>query len=148
MTSDPARNRRKELWRVLSFGPYNKLLRYRTAQIKPESFRNFYMVSAGKGRIGPESDPTGVIFTDGTFLTLFEKWQTRDGTLLEYSYHYQVPGGVSVRYEMDSARAAPGHPEYHLQTSALGEEYRLPTGRVSGEKILQMIFEQFVGPNM
>jgi len=144
MTSDPARARRKELWRVLRYEPYNKLLRYRTALIKPDTYRDFYMVSAGEGRIGPGSDPTGVVFTDGTFLKLFEKWQTRDGALLQYSYHYQVPGGDFVRYEMDSARAAPGHPEYHLQTSALGEEYRLPTGRVSGEEILRMIFEQFV----
>jgi hypothetical protein len=146
MTSDPARARRQELWRVLRYGPYNKLLRGGWAQIKPEYFRHFYMISAGKGRIGPETEPTGVIFSDGSFLRLFEKWRTRDNALLEYSYHYQVPNGVSVRYEMDSAAATPDHPEYHLHISELGDECRLPTGRVSGEEILQMIFEQFVGP--
>lgn len=146
MTSDPARARRQELWRVLSYGPYNKLLRGNWAQIKPEYFRDFYMISAGKGRIRPQSDPTGIIFSDGSFLRLFEKWRTRDDALLEYSYHYQVPGGVSVRYEMDTEKAAPGHPECHLHTSALGDEFRLPTGRVSGEEILRMIFEQFVMP--
>ena len=146
MTSDPARARRTELFRVLSHGPYNKLLQDRWALIKPDSFPHFYMISAGKGRIGPETEPTGVIFRDGSFLGFFEKWQTRDNVLLEYRYHYQVPNGVSVRYEMDTERAAPSHPEYHLQTSALGDGYRLPTGRISGEEILQMIFEQFVKP--
>ena len=106
------------------------------------------MIWAGEGKIGPDSDPIGVIFSDGSFLRLFEKWRTRDDALLEYSYHYQIPQGHSVRYELDSASASPSHPEYHVQTSALGEEYRLPTGYIKGEEILRMIFEQFVGPKM
>lgn len=146
MSPSPARGRRQQLWSVLSHGPYNKLLQHRTALIKPVDTRRFYVISAGEGRIVPDSDPTGIIFSDGSFLRLFEKWRTRDDVLIEYSYHYQVPHGVSVRYELDPDRASPGHPEYHLQTSELGEEFRLPTGPIKGEEILQMIFEQFVGP--
>jgi Family of unknown function (DUF6516) len=146
MSSSPARTRRAQLWSILGSPAYNTLIHGGMAIITPLDSRRFYTFSSGEGRIGPESDLTGVDFDDGSFLKLFEKWQIKDGTLLEYSYHYQVPGGVSIRYEMDSARAAPGHPEYHLHTSALGEEYRLPTSRASGEDILRMIFEQFVMP--
>lgn len=133
---------------VLGSHPYNRLLQGRTALIKPLDTRKSYMIWAGEGKIGPDSDPIGVIFSDGSFLRLFEKWRTRDDALLEYSYHYQIPQGHSVRYELDSASASPSHPEYHVQTSALGEEYRLPTGYIKGEEILRMIFEQFVGPKM
>jgi len=118
------------------------------AIIKTVNTRKFYVIWAGKGKIGPESDPAGVIFKDGSFLRLYEKWRTRDDVLLEYSYHYQIPQGDSVRYELDSENASPSHPEYHVQTSALGDQYRLPTGLIKGEEILQMIFEQFVGPKM
>ena|SRR5215211_1431377 len=96
MSSSPARTRRRQLQSVLRSHPYNTLLKGRTALIKPLYNRKFYMISAGEGKIGPDSDPTGVIFTDGSFLRLFEKWRTRDDALLEYSYHSQIPQGHSV----------------------------------------------------
>jgi Family of unknown function (DUF6516) len=148
MSSSPARARRKQLQSVLGSHPYNRLLQGRTALIKTLDNRKFYMIWAGEGKIGPDSDPTGVTFTDGSFLKLIEKWRTRDDALLEYSYHYQIPQGHSVRFELDSENASSSHPEYHVHTSALGDEYRLPTGPITGEEILQMIFEQFVGPKM
>ncbi len=123
------------------------MLKDRNPIIKPEDRRTFYTVSCGaKGIIEPDTPPTGVIFGDGSFLRIFEKWSTRDGNLLTYSYHYQIPYGLSIRYEKDSENASAAHPEHHLQTSGVGRDIRLPTGAIRCEEVLQMIFEQFVGP--
>jgi len=65
---------------------------------------------------------------------------------LEYTHHYQVPHGLSIRYDKGSDNKSPTHPEHHLQTSGVGENIWLPTGEVSCEEILEMIFEQLVGP--
>jgi hypothetical protein len=73
MSSSPARTRRAQLWSILGSGAYNRLLRGLTAIIQPLDSRRFYTISSGKGRIGPESDPTGLVFSDGSFLKLFEK---------------------------------------------------------------------------
>jgi len=126
--------------------PYNSLLRDRYADIKPMDARTFYTISCGKGIIKPHTPPTGVIFSDSSFLRIFEKWAVRDNNLLVYSYHYQIPHDISIRYDKDSERVAPDHPEHHLQTSGLGKRIRLPTGEVRCEEVLQLIFEQFVGP--
>src|SRR5215211_320431 len=111
MSSSPARTRRKQLQSVLGSHPYNRLLQGRTALIKPLDIRKSYVIWAGEGKIGPDSDPTGVIFSDGSFLRLFEKRRTKDNVLLKYSYHYQIPHGHSVRFELDSQSASPSHPE-------------------------------------
>ena len=105
------------------------------------------MVACGKrGIIGPDTPATGVIFRDGTFLRIFEEWSMRDRSLPVYSYHYQVPYGPSLRYDMDPRVAIASHPRHHLQTSEFGDDIRMPTGKVTCEEVLQMIFEQFVGP--
>jgi hypothetical protein len=86
-----------------------------------------------------------VVYKDGSFLRIFEKWSIRDGALLGYSYHYVVPHEeVSIRYEMDLRAASASHPKYHLHISHLGDDIRLPTGKVRCEQVLEMIFEQFV----
>jgi len=77
--------------------PYNSLLRDRYADIKPMDARTFYTISCGKGIIKPHTPPTGVIFSDSSFLRIFEKWAVRDNNLLVYSYHYQIPHGISIR---------------------------------------------------
>ena len=125
--------------------PYNGLLKNRYAQIKPVESRTFYTISCGgKGIIKLDSPPTGVVFSNGSFLRIFEKWSTDTDSLLEYSYHYQVPHGLSIRYDMDVAAEAPGHPKCHIQTSATGSGIRMPSGQVSCEAVLEMIFEQFL----
>lgn len=137
------------MWRILSGEPYNSLLQNRGPIIKPLSTRHFYTIACGeKGIIGPDTPPTGVIFGDGTFLRIFEKWSTRDNKLLEYSYHYQIPCGLSIRYDKDSKNASPAHPEHHVQTNGVGTGIRLPTGEIRCEEVLQLIFEQFVMPKL
>ena len=96
--------------------------------------------------IGPDTPATGVIFRDGSFLRIFEEWSTRDNSLLAYSYHYQIPYSSSIRYDMDSREASASHPKHYLQTSEFGKNIRMPTGEVTCEEALRMIFEQFVGP--
>jgi hypothetical protein len=131
----------------MSSEPYNSLLKNRYADIKPHDARTFYIISCGeKGIIKPHTPATGVVFIDGSFLTIFEKWAVRDNRLIAYSYRYQIPGDISIRYDKDSDHIAADHPEHHLQTSGLGENIRLPTAEVRCEEVLQLIFEQFVGP--
>lgn len=79
-------------------------------------------------------------------MRIFEKWSISENELLEYSYNYQVPYGVSIRYDMDTVNASATHTEHHMQISAIGEGIRLPTGMVRCEQVLQLIFEQFVAP--
>lgn len=147
MSSSPARTRRREIQRIISSEPYNSLLKYPDPIIKPDDRRRFYTVACGeKGIIKPDTPPMGVVFSDGTFLRIFEKWSTRDDRLLTYSYHYQIPYGISIRYDKDSENASDSHPEHHLQSSGIGEKIRLPTGEVRCEEVLRMIFEQFLIP--
>lgn len=147
MSSSPARNRRGQLWRVIGSEPYNSFLRNRYADIKPVDAGPLYIITCGdKGIIKPHTSPTGVIFRDGSYLRIFEKWSVTEDSPLAYSYHYQIPHGTSIRYEKDPKRAATDHPVHHLHISELGKKIRLPTGEVRCEEILQMIFQQFVMP--
>lgn len=141
------KERVSELWSVMSNEPYNSLLKYRHAVIRPEAAETFYTVSCGDaGIVKPHTSERGVIFKDGSFLTIYEKWSVADNHLLEYTHHYQVSHGISIRYDMSPEAASASHPEHHLQTSDLGEDVRLPTGEVRCEEVLQMIFEQFLIP--
>jgi hypothetical protein len=72
----------------MSSEPYNSLLKHRYAEIKPVESKTFYTISCGeKGIIKPDTPPTGVVFKDGSFLRIFEKWSAGTNSLLEYSYH-------------------------------------------------------------
>lgn len=147
MSPGPARDRRDQLWSFLSAEPYNGLLKSHYAYIEPLESTTFYTISCGKkGIIKPHSPPTGVVFKDGSFLRIFEKWSSSTGSPLEYTYHYQVPYGLSIRYDMDPARDTPDHPRHHIQASAVGKDIRMPTGEVTCEAVLTMIFEQFLRP--
>jgi hypothetical protein len=131
----------------LSSEPYNSRLKDKDPQIKPDDKRKSYTVACGKkGIIRHDTPATGIVFSNGSFLRIFEEWSTKDNSLLVYSYHYQVPYGSSIRYDMDSRAASAKHPKYHLQTSEFGKGIRMPTGEVTCEEVLRMIFEQFVGP--
>lgn len=144
-----AKERQGELWRMMSYHtPYNSLLKHRTAEIKPDPARTFYTISCGRRRTGSDdTTPSGVVFQDDSYLTIYEKWSASDNSLLEYEYHYQRSNGIWLRYDMDSDAASASHPKHHLQTSWLGKEVRLPTGEVRCEEVLRLIFEQLLGPN-
>jgi hypothetical protein len=142
------KQRRNELRSFLSSQPYNAFIVGGYVEILPVVAQTFYTLSCGdKGIIKPDTLPSGVVFKDGSFLNIYEKWSVEEDQLLEYTYHYQVPHGISIRYDKDPERASPAHPEHHLQTSAIGNKIRLPTGEIRCEEVLQMIFEQFLIPN-
>lgn len=145
MAKSPSARRRSQLQSLLSAEPYNSQLRYRHAVIRPVDSKTFFIISCGKkGIIKPHTPPTGVVFKDGSFLRIYEKWSVETNSLLEYSYHYQIPNGLSIRYDMDPAEEAPDHPKYHIQTSATGKNIRMPSNEVVCEAVLEMIFEQFL----
>lgn len=143
------KQRRDELRSFLSSQPYNSFIVGGYVRLLPVVAKTFYTLSSGdKGIVKPDTPPSGVVFKNGSFLTIYEKWSVRDAeTPNEYSYRYQVPYGISIRYDKDPERASPAHPEHHLQTSAIGEKIRLPTGEIKCEEVLRMIFEQFLIPN-
>lgn len=141
------KQRRHELRSFLRTQPYNSFIKGGYARIQPVVARTFYTLSCGdKGIVKPHTPPSGVVLKDGSWLTIYEKWSVEDNRLLEYTHHYQIPYGLSIRYDMDPMHASPSHPEYHLQTSVIEDDVRLPTGEITSEEVLRMIFEQFVMP--
>lgn len=142
-----AKDRQDELWRMLVQPRYNRLLKHLQVAINPKPFRTFYAITCGRQRTKEgDTTPSGVIFQDDSYLTIFEEWAVDGNQLRQYEYHYQMPDGAWLRYDMNSDSASESHPEHHLQTSWLGKEVRLPTGKIECETVLQMIFEQLVGP--
>lgn len=142
-----AKQRQGQLSSFLSAEPYNSLLKPRYVRFTPQAAKTFYTIACGgKGIIKPTTPPSGVIFEDGSFLNSYEKRSVQNDELLEYTHHYQMPDGLWIRYDKDTDNASADHPEHHLQANGIGKDTRLPTGEVSCEEILEMIFEQFVGP--
>lgn len=139
------RNRLSELWRILSSQPYQDKLRSKSPDLHPtDAPRGNYIITAGERLIvNPGDHPTGIVFRDRSFLVIYEKGSKEPDELLGHRYHYQRPDGWFVRYDMHETVRA-GHPKYHLQSSALGGDIRLPTGEVTCENVLEMIIEQFV----
>lgn len=91
----------------------------------------------------PSDPPRGIVFSDNSFLVIFEEWSVGERTLLNYKYHYKRPDGWFVRYDMEKEKRV-GHPKYHLQSSVLDEKVRLTTGEVTCGEVLEMIAEQFI----
>jgi hypothetical protein len=142
-----AKERQSHLIGILIGAPYNRLLRVPYVRFTPQAAKTFYTIACGdKGIVKPTTPPSGVVFEDGSFLNMYEKRSVPADQLLEYTHHYQTPHGLSIRYDKDPENVSPAHPEHHLQSSGIGKDIRLPTGEVSCEEILEMIFEQFVRP--
>jgi hypothetical protein len=125
--------------------PFQEKLRSKSPEIRPVSdgHGNFIVKTMGRGIAKPGDVPRGIVFTDNSFLILYEKWSINQDELLHYSYHYQRSDGWFVRYDMEEKKHE-GHPKYHLQASVLDNKVRLPTGEVRCEDVLEMIAEQFV----
>ena len=134
-----------QLWRILSSQPYQSRLRSKSPNLHPTPARQGeFIIVAGESQIVKPGDrPNGIVFRDGSFLIVYERWSKETDSLLRYKYHYQRPDGWFVCYDMHETQL-PGHPKHHLQASALGEDVRLPTGLVTCEDVLEMIVEQFV----
>lgn len=134
-----------QLWQVLSSEPYQRKLRSKSPDLHPtEDRRGNYIITAGERVIVKPGDaPSGIVFEDGSFLIVYEKWSREPDELLGYRYHYQRADDWFVRYDMHETEME-GHPKHHLQASALNEDVRLPTGEVSCEQVLDLVVVQFV----
>lgn len=134
-----------QLWQVLSSEPYQRKLRSKSPDLHPtEDRRGNYIITAGERVIVKPGDaPSGIVFEDGSFLIVYEKWSKEPDELLGYRYHYQRADDWFVRYDMHETEME-SHPKHHLQASALNEDVRLPTGEVTCEQVLDLVVVQFV----
>lgn len=108
---------------------------------------NYLIQTEGAGVADENTVPCGVVFSDGSFLTISETWSKKNDELVAYSYHYQRRGGPHVRFDMDKTER-PGIPRHHVQFSALkgarGQVVHAPTnGAVTIEQVLDMIVGEF-----
>ncbi len=66
-----------------------------------EDRRGNYTIVAGERVIVKSGDPpSGIVFNDGSFLVIYEKWSKDPDELLGYRYQYQRPDDWFVRYDM------------------------------------------------
>jgi hypothetical protein len=107
-----------------------------------EPIKRFVIRTEGAGIVDDTTPPCGVIFTDGSFLTIYEEWSKTDNELLRYSYHYQR-GKVYVRYDMDMVPRE-GIPQWHVQFSGIEKIHSPCGGRVGIDQVLDMITQQFL----
>lgn len=102
----------------------------------------FVIRTEGAGIADHKTPPCGVVFTDESFLTIYEEWSKTDNVLLGYSYHYQR-GEMSVRYDMDEVPRE-GIPQHHIQTSGIEKIHAPCGGRVEIHEVLDMITHQIL----
>jgi hypothetical protein len=123
----------------------------------------FYMPASDRFQcLTPHSQPMGIVFIDGSFLTIKEicryDYAHEDDTepsifRLEFSYHYQIPHrGFFFRYDHhpDIGNSAT-HPPYHLHVGCWHEgddklpslpRFRVPP--VTLEEVLALIVRDFL----
>jgi len=87
--------------------------------------------------------PSGIVFKDGSFLTIAERW-SEEGELLSFSYHYQRPDPARWRFfRYDRERPEPppvDKPRHHLHVRS---ELHYVTGPVELGQVLDVIAELF-----
>ncbi len=109
--------------------------------------RNHVVQTEGVGIVDASSEPRGVVFADGSFLVIREKWSKERDELVAYSYHYQRRQGPHIRFDMDEEER-PSIPKQHVQfsglTGARSQEVHAPSGgAVTIEQVLDMIVGEF-----
>lgn len=109
------------------------------------SVETLLLSTEGPRIVKANTPPCGIVFSDKSFLTLFEEWSISTGELLQYSYHYQQRG-LHVRFDMvkKERRKVPKH---HLNTSTLLNKHVPCGGPVGVDAVLEMIVEQFLPRN-
>jgi len=90
----------------------------------------------------------GLLFRDDARLKLYEKIQIVDNDvqLLEYSYHYERPGGYFFRYEREPTTDSVRKPEYHCHVILNLPHFIAPP--VSLKTILEIIAANFYAPDV
>jgi hypothetical protein len=136
-----------------------------TGVISDDGTAHFYFPSRAWFRLlTPDSSPSGIVFLDGSFLTVKEifryDYESEDDTEprivpLEFSYHYQIPHrGFFFRYDHhpDIGNSAT-HPRYHLHVGCWHEgDDKLPSlprfqvPRITLEAVLNLIVRDFLNP--
>jgi len=104
--------------------------------------QRFVLTTEGAGIADKDTAPCGVVFSDSSFLTIYEEWSKPDNKLLAYSYHYQRKN-LSLRYDMDEIPRE-GIPKWHVQFSGIEKIHAPCGGRVGIEHVLDMIIHQFL----
>ena len=129
-----------------------------TVEIQDDGVSIFYLPSrATFERITPNSEPVGLVFTDGSFLVvkqIFEYGFPDDAAteprfyFHEYGYYYQRPqDGIFFRYDYHpEVGALQTHPLYHLHATGwvqgaekLPQVPRFPVSPMTLEDVLELI---------
>lgn len=153
---------------LLSIRRYADFIAYvdpQTSIITADGIGQFYLPSSNRFRRStPHSQPIGIVFLDGSFLTAKEifryDYEHEEDTKprivqLEFSYHYQIPHrGFFFRYDHHPEIGnSATHPPYHLHVGCWheGDEKlpSLPRFRVPAvmlEEILDLIVRDFLHP--
>ena len=122
-------------------------LRDRTPVINQEWSANTVLIyTEGPRIVRASTPPCGIVFGDGSFLTVFEEWSMPDGELLQYSYHYQQRS-LFVRFDMDKKERR-RVPKHHTQTSTLANKHLPSGGPVGLDAVLHMVVGQFLPRNL
>lgn len=105
--------------------------------------RQLKIKTKGRDIVRVGDPPQGVVFRDGSFLTIHEIW-SEEGELLYFSYHYQRPDPSRwrfFRYDREPPDPPPvDKPRHHLHVCS---ELHFATGPVELEDVLNVITELF-----
>jgi hypothetical protein len=135
-----------QIWGILLGEECQARLRSKSPKLHPageDEEGNYIIKTEGPPFVKREDRPRGIVFHDGSFLVVYERWSKETDTIIGYKYQYQRPDGSNFRYDMEETER-PKHPKHHVQATELGEDVRLPTGLVQCEDVLKAIVEQFV----
>lgn len=133
-----------------------------TTDIRDDGVGVFYLPSRGIfERITPHSEPTGLVFTDSSFLVvkeIFDYGYPDDAAtephiyFLEYGYHYQRPQDQTFfRYDYHpEVGPSETHPLYHLHATGwkadatdLPQVPRFPVSPMTLDEVLELIRVNF-----
>jgi hypothetical protein len=136
-----------------------------TFTVTSDGIGRLYMPSRSAFQhLAPDSPPSGIVFLDGSFLTVKEifryGYEHEDDTeadivRLEFSYHYQIPHrGFFFRCDHHpDIGDSTTHPRYHLHFGCWhqGDEKlpslpRFPVPEMTLELVLNVIVRDFLNP--
>ena len=104
-------------------------------------------IPANEGGIIRAREP-GLFFRDGASLKIYERVHAikNEIHLLNYSYHYERPGGYFFRYEREETTDPIRKPEYHMHAVLNLPHFNAPP--VNLEIMLQLIVTNFYSQDL
>jgi hypothetical protein len=114
---------------------------------QPIKFSPTANIPPNNGGIIWARDPD-LIFRDGARLKVYEKVRVSDSEIhhLEYTYHYERPGGYFFRYEREETTDPIRKPSYHMHVVLDLPHFIAPP--VNLEIILKMLAVNFYSPDV